>query len=333
MAATARARFEGAHSVLAEALRPVLLKNGRDFIQYGEQAVSAAKLEKKHINNGHFFLQKIKPLQSNLSFSKTLWRKAIRETVEKLSDQPGCLVKEQHMDNYVESMTKRSMNMCRVVAQGEKKNQSADWVRSLPWNGGDSGDGAQPKSGPTAAAKTPGLFIYGWSAELNAAWRCDMSQKTMGPKEYSIRIDIPENPQATDAVVAHWIDGGSWQVSDVTVAEFLCARGSATPADEIWAGQHVISKAQLALKNRPDRQALLSLYEQSKQILQIAYSLFASQPDCIDFMRAICCDYAEDKIPKEELYSERNRRFAEQFPQAISKYQKNESFVLSFVFF
>jgi hypothetical protein len=49
-------------------------------------------------------------------------------------------------------------------------------------------------------------------------------------------------------------------------------------ADLLWQGEHHASHHRLTISQRTDRQLLLSMYEQSKQILQIRMSLFGVLP-------------------------------------------------------
>ena len=105
-------------------------------------------------------------------------------------------------------------------------------------------------------------------------------------------------------------------------------RRSTQSNEAIFEGQHSVTKNKLVVAQRADRQLLLSLYEQSKQICQIRVdrcgTLPGNQPatvpletpalqTCIVFMTKVAQDYASDKITLQQI-KELKQEFEQQHP-------------------
>ena len=110
-------------------------------------------------------------------------------------------------------------------------------------------------------------------------------------------------------------------------------RRSTQSHEAIFEGQHSVTKNKLVVAQRADRQLLLSLYEQTKQICQIRVdrcgTLPGTQPStvpletpalqtCIVFMKKVAQDYASDKINLQQI-KELKREFEERHPLAAAK--------------
>ena len=108
----------------------------------------------------------------------------------------------------------------------------------------------------------------------------------------------------------------------------ITCRRSTQSNEPIFEGQHSVTNNKLVVAQRVDRQLLLSLYEQSKQICQIRVdrcgTLPGSQPcivpletpalqTCIVFMKQAAQDYASDKITLLQL-KELKQEFEQQHP-------------------
>ena len=110
-------------------------------------------------------------------------------------------------------------------------------------------------------------------------------------------------------------------------------RRSTQSNETILEGQHSVTKNKLVVAQRADRQLLLSMYEQSKQICQVRVDrcgpLPGTQPctvpletpalqTCIVFMKKVAQDYASDKINLQQI-KELKREFEERHPLAAAK--------------
>ena len=105
-------------------------------------------------------------------------------------------------------------------------------------------------------------------------------------------------------------------------------RRSTQSSETIFEGQHSVTKNKLVIAQRADRQLLLSLYEQSKQICQVRVDrcgpLPGTQPctvpletpalqTCIVFMKKVAQDYASDTITLPQI-KELKHGFEQQHP-------------------
>ena len=106
------------------------------------------------------------------------------------------------------------------------------------------------------------------------------------------------------------------------------SRRSTHSSEPIFEGQHSVTKNKLVVAQRADRQLLISLFEQSKQICQIRVdrcgTLPGSQPcvvpletpalqTCIVFLTKVAQDYASDKISLPQI-KELKHEFEQQHP-------------------
>ena len=105
-------------------------------------------------------------------------------------------------------------------------------------------------------------------------------------------------------------------------------RRSTVNSEPIFESQHSVTKNKLVVAQRADRQLLLSLFEQSKQIMQIRVdrcgTLPGNQPcnvpletpalqTCIAFMTQVAQDYASDKVTLLQL-KELKHNFEQKHP-------------------
>ena len=107
------------------------------------------------------------------------------------------------------------------------------------------------------------------------AWRClvDSDVKVM-----SQPIVFAHDAPPAQNVIAQWDDGVVWQCYAMTVGQFKKGEKRNSGEDPLWSGVRASTKHALHLAQRPDRSLLLSLYEQSRQRLQVKVSLFGDLP-------------------------------------------------------
>jgi hypothetical protein len=137
--------------------------------------------------------------------------------------------------------------------------------------------------------------------------------------------EIPHDPY--EEIIGTWPDDVEIKLDRLWTYGFLNglvrANAKQPPAKDLWTGTHTITKHTITIKQRVDRDLLLSLYEQNAQILQIKMNNFgdvydtSKLPDdsvilkkAVEFMQPIAEDFIADKIQKAEkgLQIERDHR-------------------------
>jgi len=184
--------------------------------------------------------------------------------------------------------------------------------------------------GPAAAATDEVQYIYGWERDLRRAWRIRVGDPAK-EKELSDEPRYLKGACDWEPIFADFPDG-PYEINDVTVAEWKemkKGRGSRPKHDApLWEMRHVTSKNELTINQRTDRKLLLSLYEQSKQILQLTMEnwgpLPGVQPSVVDrsdptlkaalaFLTPIAEAYGRNEIQDVPLLKKiRNKKMKEQ---------------------
>jgi len=286
----ARARFPGGCAALQQVLAGVA--RTRVWCTCEEKSGVDIGLVGQH----HELLAALHTAQANLSFRRTDVVAAIRGLA---AANPQWAIKEEHLDNYCSTMAQRVLNMCRAVSQGiiRHPRKPPAWVQSLPWMAA-----AAAASAASAGSSAP-EYMYGYCPEVRQAWR----QLAGGERQWSCSIAIPKEAQPTDAVTATWGDGSSWVVSDVCVRDFQQgARESpkvgAEAAPQVFLETtHARSHNRVVVKERRDRQLLVSLFEQQRQLLQVRADACGGLEQAGAYMSAIGRLYASDSVKREDL--------------------------------
>jgi hypothetical protein len=164
-------------------------------------------------------------LQSNLSVSRSTMKEAIAILATELG--PGWGLKEEHMEDYIMTMTCRVCNMNRHVAQAELRKPPPAWIQKLPWRApvanlhsqasvciADAASGAIEKDEFTMENKNE----YDFWDELKLAARYSVNGNRKN-KQYDVSLPITVSPEARDEdpVVATWADGDAQTVTGLTV--------------------------------------------------------------------------------------------------------------------
>ena len=121
---------------------------------------------------------------------------------------------------------------------------------------------------------------------------------------------------------ARWPDGDTKEIASLTFQRWTSLGNSGAPSvgkwvqlGLVWRGLHSVTLNQLEVRPRPDRQLLVSLYEQGKQILQINTEKLSQDdddPNCkvkkaYGLMVTIGEMYQKDLVPKEKLTEVREK--------------------------
>lgn len=324
MAESSKVRNTGASpgSDLAEILRPFAVKFGGSICKYpNEDKPVSAKLIIGALPREHELLVALKTISENLSFTNAELEKALKAIYADIKFEVK--MTDEKKNDWIFTIIMRIRNMCRAVHQGEtkadhkakrdNKEMNVNWVLALPWRSSTAGaSSAKAESpGPQAPAKIPVLYKYfGLDTELGCAWRAQ-SDAPKALRDISVDTDLE-----TDGIVlATFLGGDTHSYDGEAAVRFLAMfrgagdRAGASVRSVLWSGTHVITKHSLEIKQRVDRQLLLSLYEQSRQILQVRMDKFGDVPDqkqlppdhatlklALDFMVPLAESFKDDAV-------------------------------------
>jgi hypothetical protein len=199
--------------------------------------------------------------------------------------------------------------------------------KSGPAGSGQEGSGAgSGGEGFATEQKTEGpqakhCYIYEFNEELVICTR-RLSDGT-GHSEPSLPLTVPDLSDDTDIVQAEWMtDPLIHEVPGLTIKrlKLLVNRGGSSYCGELWASTHAVTKHKISIQQRVDRNLLLSLFEQTRQILQIRIDLFGPIEDqrsqlpkdsdfvkkSLSFMQPIAEKYCRGDLCKDDLKNARD---------------------------
>jgi hypothetical protein len=193
-----------------------------------------------------------------LSFKRSVVQGAIQLELDRRNDK-WQLTAEQSLD-YVQTMPRRLINLCRAVSQATRKKSAPRWTAQLPW-----------MAAPATKEEVPAAVVchYGYDAFARAAWRQDSTKST---RELSTGWeDIGADANPLSSAVAVWSDGSKKAMTQITCGDIIAMRSgrassSSAEATCYWVGQHSVTFHRLQVKLRADRGLLCSLVEQTSQI-------------------------------------------------------------------
>ena len=122
--------------------------------------------------------------------------------------------------------------------------------------------------------------LYGWDRELQLAYRV-LATNPKGPKVYSKPIKVPDQPAERQCVEAVWPDGDRKVMHEMSIEAYTNANKS-RKKDEIeplLVAEHKKNHHRVSVAQRTDRCLLISVYEQSRQVLQLRADAFGPLPD------------------------------------------------------
>ena len=316
--AASRKRFKGTSDDVVAALQPAVGQLGRSFIRYDESMeTSKAKVDPVAISKCYPFLAALHSVQDNLSFSRALWDEVIRKLYKANESQPHWKLKPADEAGYFDVMVRRCCNICRAVQQSsslKKGKAQPQWVKELPWN-----KAAADTTAETAKTEAKKEYVYGWSDELKQAWRMSTAEKDPQMKEMSASIEVGKEDQAVTAVFR---DGGRWQVSDLSAADYMAPRSKNTGCT-YWTGTHPLTHNRVVVRRKHDgRNMLVVLREQNRQLLQCAWINNEETPT-VELMTDLAKQYVDGKLDKNQLTDTRNKRLLDDFGMKITTRGKN----------
>jgi len=194
---------------------------------------------------------------------------------------------QQQRVDWTECMTARLLNLLHAVFRSMVKRDQPKWCQNPPWNStnvtiaiDDIETTETPVEPALACAPVDTQYHTGLDSSVNLCWRIPVDGDST-----DVVMALPTTKQhlegkADDEVlVAHFADGLQLEVPGVTVARArMMLEGTPVNARRVWEGQTEMNHA-LLIQQRADRQVLISLFEQSRQILQVTAKTFGDVPD------------------------------------------------------
>lgn len=325
-----------------------------------EAKVQDAKCIPKAIAAEDDLLLLLHKASKELAFPKTAVESGLRLTLKSCNSLKNWRLNEADGKDWVETIGRRIRNLCRVVAQPLSKGRCPKWIKTLTFykkmnaqhdadedaeidaevaaataaapaaEDGSSEEAeeeeeADADEGDSATGTEKPTLVVSFCKELMLATRHDVAVG-QATKETSLPIEIC-GETALDKmtlVQATFKDGSKALVPGLTVASYrqLLKRGDGekTKVKVLWSSHHVETKHLIYVQQRIDRQLLLSLYEQTRQRLQIRVDVFGPVEDqgrhlprdsavlarALDFMRPIAEKFAAGLVEHKELINLRN---------------------------
>ena len=133
MASKDSGTYSGDAKAFAEAVLPLAQKKGRLWCKYPceEQRLEKAVLDIKSVYAHHELLMILQNLQANLSFPQNVVHLGLHILVQQCDDV--FKLREDQVDDYITSTTRRLRCLGRVVSQGQHKRVVSLGAKDLPW--------------------------------------------------------------------------------------------------------------------------------------------------------------------------------------------------------
>ena len=300
---------------VVDALQPFADSKGPSFLKYDEcDKCKDARVLPKELQSQTEIMRVL------ASFAKSPARSVVKVAMGMLLEnkKDNWNLKEQESKDWLETITKRVCNAQHVLLAAKGKKPQPNWYKKIMDEEDDAKD-------PVAHEPAADNYEVAWDAELNVAYR---KKKGSRNQHKDLATGIEVTGENHEPVIAVFADGCKLQVMDLTQQQYMDLKkvNIRDMSTAIWSGQHVKSKNRIAVKKRPDRGLLISMFEQALQVCQVNVMWFetkefrqqhkdntANAPNskealnqASDFMTKIAKLYANDKIAKKNLYSHRD---------------------------
>lgn len=305
-----RTRCSDSQSIV-DVLRPFAEKS-KNWIKYDEApTVNASKTMPELLQKYAGIIEALHSVSNNMCFTRSSVKTAVATLYSEMSDAWG--IDPAHKNEYIETMTRRVVNMCRVVNQAQVKRNKAPWFLNLsfaPAPASKSRSSAAAATDPSdrtrrrqASAEQHEInqpdkkhkanklnnndtFFYGFSEELQSAWR-KPALRPNAPQELTHDLRIMPGAQDTDCIVAFFPDGTHHEITDLTVQQWRQLRQlrrDGPRRNVLWSGERLDTHEKVEVKPRADRSKLMSIFCMGKQILQVRVDSFSNETAAGDFM-------------------------------------------------
>ena len=216
---------------------------------------------------------------------------------------------------------------------------SSPRVLQLPWFDGN------PVPVSVRMAATRPTYQYGFSTELMLPYRVANVGGVATPQELGQKVEIPIDADPDGPLPIMFPDGSTHELAEITIDKYRQLIGRAqndNAAMILWKGETASTHHKLELRQRTDRFLLVSLFEQSRQVVQFRVDYFGRLPadppqpcmvprglkaleDCVQFAIPLCEMYAKEKLlDPQALKAARDQKFLE-FGIGPRKTQKRPS--------
>ena len=115
-------------------------------------------------------------------------------------------------------------------------------------------------------------YQFGWCREISLPFRLRHGAPPV-EMELAMPVEIEPTQRGTDPVMGVWRDGMRHPIADISCDMWKVLSSSRSSrqdgAKNLWEGERANTHHKLVLAQRVDRQLLVSLYEQQRQVLQL----------------------------------------------------------------
>ena len=328
-----RDRYHGSGADLFESLKQFVAKTGPSFCTYKDESQKVQKAKQIKTGKGSVtdnlkLLGHLHGLQENLAFK----RKTLKEMLWKCTENKDFLAKDRRWNmtapeksDYVETMTRRIRNLCRCThqAQGDTKMCAhGSWIDKLPWKQpAKEVKEVKKKEEASGSGIDHNATTYGFMKELLLPYR---QRPGSNHKDTGLPIEVPNDCDQDACATATWPDGSTHEVP-ITYGELalLLRPGTTNPSvGALVNTETATTHHRVTVWQRVDRNLLMSIYEQAKQIRCVKMSLFAPIEDqhsqqlathpavvaALEVMIPLAKDYAAGIIERKNMTWEKNSR-------------------------
>jgi hypothetical protein len=324
---------------------------GIKWLDYGENLQQAKREPKKIILHRDMYNALADKAGGKLAFKK-VFLKSVFTSIVKTGTIQSWFKQDSHIEDWIETMTKRMMVQCRHIMQAAG-HPRAKWLVGFR-----VGEAAVEDLGGAleeAPAGDEHKYYVGWCTETFGAWRSLVDDPTATKEFASKNYVVAADPLAP--LIAKWNDGFAHPISDMTCGKYsemqntkfpgsvpsgaLPAAGSAAvstaPEPKAAAVKKSMKKKskkvhtdalyegwdkddqRITVRPRKDRQELplISIYCKDKQILQVASKLFPDIKVASAFMVSIAMAYCAGTYTKIELAGQRDERLKVSNPNKL----------------
>jgi hypothetical protein len=188
-------------------------------------------------------------------------------------------------------MVRRTRNMCRVVGQPISKGTFPVWFKKLAIHieaaeapASDDVSGLYGSDGEEESSDGDSKPLSSWDVKFNKELMIATRSSIAEPRQ-QISQPIVDNPDAADIDMVHAAfvtEAGtiSMVIPGLTFEGLRkLSRAVHAAPGRLWSQEHTSTKHRIYIEQRVDRKLLLSLYEQSKQRLQVRVDSFGQVAD------------------------------------------------------
>jgi hypothetical protein len=337
--------YKGTAAELRDIIQPIAAQRGKLLCAYPCEVakVQEAVTIVDAIQKEDALLTCLHAADQSLTFGKVVIECALKlllaQHQKKWNLQP-----EDHAD-WVQTITRRIRNLLRIVTQPMVKGKAPPWLKKLAFykkalaaiaevedivsdkeddDAGEAGDAeeADEDDEDDNAPLVPPVpkYTLKFDKELMLCTRSAVGI----PRELSFAIiDLPSRDEA-DMVKASFANGDIVEVPGLTyLALRRLQRKTHTGTGKLWVGEHSVTHHSLCIEQRVDRKLLLSIFEQSKQRLQVRVDQFGIVLDhtkplhhddpvlqlALKFLQPIAEKFALDQLKVTDLSNYRNEAF------------------------